>query len=1444
MDSSIKEPWICENWVNGTLHDVTPCFREIVLDSALPLSFVAFSILSYLFGFIIHRISHQPAYQPLTDQDDAERTVISSLPFYEDTIKQLDYPAVKRRISRSEVAVFVFSAMQVVLWAVLTVWRVRGGHKDHNNEQGWPRLVGSVGALIAWSYPTLLSLLALRHIIPTPKVYPFLCNFYAATVIAAVVGMRSLLHETAPEDRLHVDFLLSGVVNLVLTWILLVVSFTIPKELDWTLTQESGIGFSSKNHPASAESIASPFSSLSFSWIDGLINLGNVKTLTSDDLWELIPADRAVNLYHRFRASRRSRDKPSLLWRIFVVNGIDIIRQSSYSFVYMLLDFANPLLLSGLLTFMQSPEKRRDPEQRELAYLYVVGMMIVALWRTVYASQMFLYARGLELKIRAMLDSEIYNKSLKRRDMTGMVQKKENNEEEDADKFKNGASEANGKAKDDKKDKKKKDDKDDGADAGKITNLMAVDAHRVAGLFGFLYFIYNSPISIVIGTYFLYQLLGWSCFVGMSVMLVTMPLNQLTQKSYDKFQEQLMSARDKRVSLMNELLQGIRMIKFFAWSRNFRARVLEARELEMKRLISLFIVNACFTLLWFGSPILVTVLTFISFVKFQHGELTAAVAFTSIALFDRLRLPLNALPEILMELVTANVSLRRIEKFLREREIMDSVHDGIDNEGRVIEIGFKDATFQWHSASAEAADKKNKDQAPQALVVDETTFVLRDLNVNFPVGEMTLVCGATGSGKTSLLMALLGEMDLIEGQVYLPRTTSGEAKLVDPNTGLIMNGVAFVAQSAWLQHATIRENILFGQPYDEKRYKKVLHVCGLERDLDIFEDGDSTEIGEKGITLSGGQKQRVSLARAVYSRARHVLLDDCLSAVDSHTARHIYEKCLMGSLMKGRTRILVTHHVRLCLPGADFVTKVDHGKIVLQKRVSEVFSNRSLLTEILEEGDNIDEDFKIRQTEEEEEDATEDIIENILDPENSEPSQSTSVQTQESVTGPTKADKKAHKLIQEEQREQGQVKMKIYGIYFGASGGIFYWAIVIATFLIVRVSVVSEGWWIKIWSSAYSAPLAENFTMSVVSAQDTYTLFQLSEKSMNQIVVPAFAAISSNFGNMFTFTSNNDSNTTPSPPPHKEVNVNFYLTVYVIITISSILAQVLRMSVQYFGSLKASRILYVKLLDAVINAPLRFFDTTPVGRIINRFSKDFETIDSRLSSTCGGLLMYILAVSAVVTVISIITPAFLLAALPIVLVYLYVGRRYIRCSRELKRLDSVTKSPLYSHFGETLVGVATIRAFGEESRFLDEIFKRIDDNNRTFYLTWMCNRWLSTRADSIGAVVAFLAGIFLLLNLKNMDAGLVGLSLTYALQFVFQVNWIVRQYTQVEMDLNAVERVQEYLVMPQEPPAIIENHRPPAAWPTAGQIDVKDLVIQYAPELEQVIRGITFDVRP
>ncbi|RUS32865.1 LOW QUALITY PROTEIN: hypothetical protein BC938DRAFT_473988, partial [Jimgerdemannia flammicorona] len=1513
----------CEHWYNGTTYDVTPCFREIFLYSGFPLAVIAFSVLSSLFTYLLgRRHSHLSPYQSVPQQQDSEQTITTSLPFYEETIKQLDYPTVERRISRSIVALFVFSAAQVAVWSALVFWRSRSSQEDGGGTREWPILVGPVGSLIAWvstierkyyadglglhvyklqggfaftlrqlgrssqawialkdlhisghsSYSTLLTLLALRHKIGSASIQPFLRTFYGLIAIFAVVELRSLIHETAPEDRLSVEFLLSGVANFVNVLVLLTVSFTIPKELVWAVTRETGIGFSSEEHAASAESTASVFSWLIFSWMDGMIRLGNTKTLSATDLWELVPSDRAVNLYRKFRTSHQS----SLLWRIFAANGPDILRQSYFSVVYMLLDFANPVLLSRLLAFMQSPERRRDPTQRELAYLYIVGMMVVALWRTVYASQMFLYARSLELRIRAMLDSELYAKSLRRRDMTGMVQK-EKGENDGAEDPKKDTAESNGKGKDDKKDKKNNEKDENSADTGKITNLMAVDTHRIAGIFGFLYFLYNSPVSIAIGIYFLYTLLGWSCFVGMSVMIITMPLNQLAQKRYDQCQEELMSARDKRVSLMNEshgpcfaengsyfvlarhmhsvinnrlfyLLQGIRMIKFFAWSGNFRARILASRELEIRRLISIFITNACFTLLWFGSPIVVTVVTFISFVKLQHGELTAVVAFTSIALFDRLRLPLNALPEMLMELVTAKVSLRRIEKFLAERELVDSARDGFDDEGRAVEIGFKDATFQWHSASVEAADaaknaRKTNNQLVPALVVDGTSFALRNLKVSFPVGEMTLICGATGSGKTSLLMALLGEMDLIQGKVYLPRATSESPKLVDPQTGLIPNSVAYVSQSAWLQHATIRENILFGQLHEDERYKQVLSVCGLERDLEIFEDGDNTEIGEKGITLSGGQKQRVSLARAVYSRARHVLLDDCLSAVDSHTARHIYEKCLMGPLMKGRTRILVTHHVRLCLSGANFVVKVDRGEIVLQKKVSEVLSDRLLLSVVLADGDNIDEDeFKAQQIgkgSSSHEPVVEDIIKNIIDNESGE----TSGHTQDAAAAePAKVDKKAHTLIQEEKREQGQVRMQIYGMYYKASGGLFFWLVVLFMFLVVRLGVVSEGWWLKIWSSVYSVPTAENFTMSTITVHDTYMPLGPAEKLMNQIVFPAFDTVSSNLRSFATFAGNNGSETGPSTP--KEINVDYYLGVYVIITLSTIFAQILRMSVQYFGSLKASRILYVKLLDAVINAPLRFFDTTPVGRIMNRFSKDFETIDSRLSSSCGSLLMYILAVSAVLVVISVITPEFLLAAMPIVFIYLYIGRRYIRCSRELKRLDSVTKSPLYSHFGETLIGVATIRAFGEQSRFMAEIYKRIDNNNRTFYLTWMCNRWLSIRADSIGACVAFLAGIFILLNLDRMDAGMVGLSLTYALQFVFQVNWIVRQYTQVEMDLNAVERVQEYVVMPQEPPAIIENHRPPAAWPTAGRIEVRDLVIQYAPDLERVIRGISFDVRP
>jgi ABC-type multidrug transport system fused ATPase/permease subunit len=845
-----------------------------------------------------------------------------------------------------------------------------------------------------------------------------------------------------------------------------------------------------------------------------------------------------------------------------------------------------------------------------------------------------------------------------------------------------------------------------------------------------------------------------------------------------------------------------------------------------------------FQVVWFSSPLLVTICSFFCYTKIQKGEFTPAVAFTAMVLFTRLKAPLNGLPAVYMALTNASVSLNRIAEYLEEPNIKN-VFENRRKSNNAPEIGMKDMSAQWWTT--DSAKATNEDNAAQVRTEDVDQFILRNINVSFPVGELSIICGPTGSGKTSLLMAMLGEMDVLFGNIYLPRRPLDGSKDFDPATGLINDGVAFVSQQAWLQNASIRDNILFGSRYEEDRYNEVIEVCALKRDLEILEDGDQTEIGEKGITLSGGQKQRVSLARAIYSRSRHVLLDDCLSAVDAHTAEHIYGKCLIGPIMKNRTCVLVTHHVRLCIPTAKLVVLMHNGEISLQGTVQQL-REQGTLSQVLEEDD--------------EEPTTDSDADTVGDNDVGTSStiakppklrRKSTAKELNVANAPVEPAKDAKKLVLEETRQEGRVKWSIYQVYVNAVGGIPFWLLLLAVFALTRTVEVSESLWVREWANSYAPDTA--LTQFMFTKMYALAGFSTSTPASAPIFAETrvFQTQPVYFNNPIesvdnaTFTAmDGDADNLMNKP--KKDDTDYYLAIYALISISASLAHILQTIVLYFGSLRAARLLYKKLLMAVVRAPLRFFDTTPVGRIMNRFSNDFETVDSSIANNFSQLLSLIISVSSIIIVLAYITPAFVFVAAIISVAYLAVGKKYISTSRELKRLHSVSRSPIYSMFGETLAGLSTIRAFSEQSRFMSDLLVKIDDSNRPFYFLWIANRWLSVRSDSIGAVVALSSGVFILMNPAGIDAGTAGLALTYALEFVALVNYLVREYTQIEMELNAIERITEYTVMAQEPPAIVETRRPPASWPTEGAIEVKDLELKYAPDLETVLRGISFKV--
>ncbi|CAG8459975.1 16431_t:CDS:10 [Acaulospora morrowiae] len=1077
------------------------------------------------------------------------------------------------------------------------------------------------------------------------------------------------------------------------------------------------------------------------------------KTFQDIDL-DLLPFSCQSRVLHKVFKNTLGNN---LLYRILKANKRTFAIQLFFTIVVSTLYYVPMVFLYKFLKILQD---KPDHGLYEWGFIYICGMLITNILIYICAAQNWFWSSSiLQVSIKGMLCSEILAKSLKRVDTHVMLPEDESDDQD-----------ASGKNEDEDKN-------DEGSSSiGRITNLMAVDTNRVSEFAVWWTSVIDSPVELAVGIYFLYQILGVSCLFGSLAMIFILPINHVTAKYYAKTQDNLMRARDHRV------LQGIRMIKFFAWEKNWERRVLEARRTELKQLRYNFIYMTILDLLWMVSPTLVTIISFLFYTLVQGQQLTAAVAFTSITIFNELRYALNVLPEVLVEALQASISLKRIDKFLHEDEIDTSSENDVSSTTN--SISFVKATVTWNKEKATGGEVDN--------VFNE--FSMHDLNIDFPIGELSVICeyvnnsknaklyeyqtdylnnqnllgGPTGSGKTLLLLSLLGETNVLSGKIHCPRPpTDLTSKDINALNWILPNGVAYVAQQPWLQNASIRDNILFGLPYDETRYNQVIKVCALEKDLEIFEDKDMTEIGEKGITLSGGQKQRCALARAVYSRAKHIFVDDVFSAVDAHTAQHLMNECFLGPLMEGRTRILVTHHVGLCLSGASYLVVVNNGELKASGNISEL-KNSGTLVPILQEYNSRSgfQDFTVT--------AIEDAAPHS--------SITTKATIQIEDTQPKKnADPKI--LIEEESRPTGMVRLKIYATYFRANGHMLYWMIVAGLFVGSGGIRILESWWLKTWSDA-----------DIINSNHEPITTITFIKRFDWIILNGI------FRDL--------------DEPH---SVEYYLNIYVIITFASVLFGISRFIWLYYGSLKASKKLYQKLLNQVIRAPLRFFDTTPVGRILNRFSKDFETIDSSLIE-------------------------FIVAAIIFGAIFLLVGSIYAKASRELKRMDSVTRSPLYSHFTETLVGITTIRAFGATRRFMEEMLLKIDKNLRPFFYVWLVNRWLSILYNITGSFVTFLAGLFIMWDLEHIGAGLAGLSLSFAMNFTKQIMWSVRKYTSLEMSLNAVERVSEFSEIPQEPPAIIEP-RPPANWPHSGSISVQNLEVKYASDSEPVLHRISFSVK-
>lgn len=1159
----------------------------------------------------------------------------------------------------------------------------------------------------------------------------------------------------------------------------------------------------------SREPLASVLSLLTFAWVDPIVWKGFKKPLELSDVWNVASSDKAEAVLAHFRQVQKTH---SLAVRLLLHFKSQLLIQGAWCMLASVFMFLPTMLLKAILEYLE----HTDTTPITAAWLYVVLLFATGAVQAIGDGQALWIGRKITIRLRAIVVGEIYSKTLRRKAAAStdpdIGQEKSKDKQAFWSKVKSSwktmrsrhQSETTASPNPKKASVTQ-------ANNGTVINLMSVDSFKVADVCAYLHFLWAAvPVQLIMAVSLLYKVLGFSSFAGIVLMILILPLNLYIAKSFQAAQKRIMQATDARIHVTNEVLQNIRIIKYFAWEQRFQNNVNEKRKIELAALWRKYVLWASAATIWSGVPILITFTSFLIYTKIEKRPLVPSVAFPALSMFSLLRVPLDQLADMVAHVQESKVSVDRVEKFLDEAETEKYIQLRQSRRFSVpcTRIALDHATLTWGTTGPEAAE----------------AFRLININVDFEIGKLSVIAGPTGSGKTSLLMALLGEMQLISGNVHIPGGLPRQEMRPDPATGLT-DSVAYCAQQAWLTNATIKENILFASPYNEDRYLQVISICALERDLEILDAGDQTLVGEKGITLSGGQKQRISLARAIYSNSKHLLLDDCLSAVDAHTAKHIFEQALTGELMANRTCILVSHNVALTVPLANQVVVIDNGKIVAQGAPQQIADSGVLGDELL----------KSRPVSRAASQPPSRVPSNLEEETSKLSGGNGHIGPGSQGNGSNKGKPKANKPGKQftdpriEAKATGSVKLSTIKMYLQAMGPWHYWIVAAFGFIATQVGSVATNVWIREWANAYHLRGTHSTHAAILAFQQAKGIASISSFGGSYVQMPATATNATKAWVTKTIS---------------EVNSGYYLGVYAIIGVIYVFICFSREIILFWGSQRASWCIHEKLLTSILRAKFRFFDSTPLGQLTNRFSKDIQALDQEVAPVAIGLLHSAASVLTIVVLISVITPGFLIPGFFITILYVLTGWLYIRSSRDLKRIEAVQRSPLFQHFGETLTGVVTIRAYGDESRFIQESHLRVNTHNRPFIYLWATNRWLAFRIDIAGALVSFFSAMFLVVNAGRIDPGAAGLALSYAITFTQNVLWLVRLYAANEQNMNSVERLQEYIDVEQEAPAHNPDTRPPPNWPSHGAIEFIGYSTRYRPDLEPVLKHLSFRIEP
>ncbi|KAJ3096661.1 hypothetical protein HDU96_000689 [Phlyctochytrium bullatum] len=1131
------------------------------------------------------------------------------------------------------------------------------------------------------------------------------------------------------------------------------------------------------------EHSADLLSTLSFSWLNPLILLSMERQLRKEDLWELDAEDRAEVVWERFKEilSRNPRRPNHLLHSLITLTFNSLLLPLAiFSLTSHLLLFAHPFFIHRILTAVSAPTPDRGAVLSALLWL-----LLASLGRTACESRLYWLNRRLDARLRAAVVGAVFDKTLRRQ---------------------NGRRNAEAK---------------DGKDPT-LANLISSDTDRILACFRQSHYLVSVPVLLVLCFGLLVRTVGVLPGVaGIGALALAVPATQKVGKAIKARKKEMLAKADERMSGVQEILRGIKAIKIHSWEPLFTAKLLATRTLELLSLSRYLHTTIATQLLWRGSPLVASAATFLvhALTNPAASAPSAATAFTVLTMFNNvLRYPLFAVPKLAIALMEVQVSVARLEGFLAEREVErleSAAGEGAAGESDGLLFEFKE-----EGGVEEEAAVSNKEESPLAMAFrggaafaypGTDVPVVRNLNVEFPTknGAITVIVGPTGSGKTSLLLALLGELRTLHGAAVSPLTSLSRSRRTGPTP------MALVAQAPWLENTTVRDNILFGSPLEPSRYEATLRACALDGEFpaawwasgratdaggmaDRLRDGrvdgdvegiwDLVAVGDNGGNLSGGQRQRVCLARALYSRAPILFLDDVFSALDAKTARHVAQTVLTSptasqsspSLASYRTRVVIASPstLDLCLPQSDFLVLMKDGGVVAQAGATADLLRRAgtdaLVREAFEEaGIDVARDvangrWRGRAGGSEDEAAS-------PQKDNDRPG------SRGSADKGDKAGDRGRKA-KEEDAGSGRVTWPVYKYYMDAGGGPL-------SMLLVLLSI----------AAAYVAGFMHDFALKEYSSQ----------KSSAGAARPV-------------------------------ASLAFYLFAAVA-ALGLLLVRFLAMT--RFG-VKAAERVHAGAIAGVLGSPLGLFETTPAGRFLNRFGKDLQEVDQAVMSNVGEMVQQLLHGVWIVGLVMVGVGSLLLpvAAVPIVALYYPISKRFLSATRSFKRLESTARSPIFSCFNEASAGVTTLRAFTRTQYAFSKLCARLNDQHAAFLPLWATNRWLAVRVEVVGSLVAFSAGAAMAMRIRRagmpdvagstgVDPGWFALALNYAGMFTDVLTWLVRNSATLEMSMTSVERLKEYVDLPPEPPRIIRACRPPSNWPSQGAITLQELEIRYAPHL-------------